>query len=111
MARHRRTLRKRLETYRGMIISAAATVTALGILAGAYAEFGGPVPATVGYVDARIAALDARSLTLLAASLRNQLYAARSACAKGDRLACDHARDLERQLHDAEAMLKKLRGF
>lgn len=94
-----------------MIGTGAAIVVGITALVTAYTQIGGPVPATVGYVDARIAALDVRSLTLLTASLRNQLYAARSACAKGDRLACDHARDLERQIQDAEAMLKKLRGF
>ena len=94
-----------------MIVSAAATVVAIGVLAGAYSQVGGPVPATTAYVDQRIAGLDARGLAWQIESLENRLYQARAACAKADRLACDHARDLERQLAEARALLKKLRGF
>ena len=65
----------------------------------------------VAAIEAQVAGLDARGLTWQVDSLSNQLYAARAACRAGDRAACDHASDLQRQLAEALAALKVLRGF
>lgn len=85
-----------------MISLAAVTFTAIGTAAVFVADV---LPYAkqddFDTLTRKVAQIDIRGQQWYIESLRRQLYAARRACKNGDHEACDHARDLERQINHA----------
>ena len=64
----------------------------------------------VEYLTKKMVRLDIRSLRWQLESLKRQRYDARRACRRGDVDACDHVKDLTREIINIQNLLRKARG-